>query len=66
MTTTGSFESGVPFTTTLSSGSWGGCSTSGNVTWLTFLNHTLISRPIAECLPDEKLLFGAYWGREVT
>ncbi|MEU5416948.1 aldehyde dehydrogenase family protein [Streptomyces clavifer] len=66
MTNTGSFESGVPFTTTLSSGSWGGCSTSGNITWRTFLNHTLISRPIAARLPDEKLLFGAYWGREAT
>ncbi|GHB27700.1 hypothetical protein GCM10010346_58960 [Streptomyces chryseus] len=58
MTNTGSFESGVPFTTTLSSGSWGGCGTSGNVTWRHFLNYTVISRPIPARFPDEEELFG--------
>ncbi|MFG3003145.1 aldehyde dehydrogenase family protein [Streptomyces calvus] len=61
MTNTGSFESGVPFTTTLSSGSWGGSSTSGNITWRHFLNYTLISRPIPARVPDEPTLFGKYW-----
>ncbi|MGK5631897.1 aldehyde dehydrogenase family protein [Streptomyces sp. URMC 123] len=61
MTNTGSFDSGVPFTTTLSSGTWGGCGVSGNITWRHFLNHTLISRPIPESLPDERLLFGGHW-----
>lgn len=63
MTNTGSFESGVPFTTTLSSGSWGGCSVSGNVTWRHFLNHTMVSRPIPAVLPDERLIFGAHWAK---
>ncbi|MEV0373869.1 aldehyde dehydrogenase family protein [Streptomyces sp. NPDC050636] len=62
MTNTGSFASGVPFTTTLSSGSWGGTSVSGNITWRHFLNYTLISRPIPESLPDERLIFGKFWG----
>jgi sulfoacetaldehyde dehydrogenase len=64
MTNTGGFASGVPFTTTLSSGSWGGSGVSGNVTWRHFLNHTTISRPIPERVPDEAALFGAYWERE--
>ncbi|GCB44687.1 aldehyde dehydrogenase family protein [Streptomyces sp. NL15-2K] len=66
MTNTGSFDSGVPFTTTLSSGSWGGSSVSGNVTWRHFLNHTTVSRPIPSRLPDEAVIFGGYWrhGRE--
>jgi len=61
MTNTGSFESGVPFTTTLSSGTWGGSGVSENVTWRHFLNHTTVSRPIPARIPDESVLFGAYW-----
>ncbi|MFF9077387.1 aldehyde dehydrogenase family protein [Streptomyces sp. NPDC014735] len=63
MTNTGSFSSGVPFTTTLSSGSWGGSGVSGNVTWRHFLNYTTISRPVRERVPDEAALFGPYWDR---
>ncbi|MFD8921044.1 aldehyde dehydrogenase family protein [Streptomyces sp. NPDC059569] len=67
MTNTGSLASGVPFTTTLSSGSWGGSSVAGNVTWRHFLNHTTVSRPIPARVPDEAALFGAYWeGARVT
>lgn len=63
MTNTGGFSTGVPFTTTLSSGSWGGSSVSGNVTWRHFLNYTTISRPIPERIPDEARLFAPYWDR---
>ncbi|WP_171163461.1 aldehyde dehydrogenase family protein [Streptomyces sp. I05A-00742] len=61
MTNTGSFSSGVPFTTTLSGGSWGGTGGSGNITWRHFLNHTVVSRPVPAVLPDERLLFGRHW-----
>ncbi|MET9971273.1 aldehyde dehydrogenase family protein [Streptomyces sp. NPDC006356] len=61
MTNSGSFESGVPFTTTLSSGSWGGCSVSGNVTWREYMNHTTVSWPIEERRADEALIFGRHW-----
>ncbi|MEU2076512.1 aldehyde dehydrogenase family protein [Streptomyces sp. NPDC013489] len=61
MTNTGSFENGVPFTTTLSSGSWGGCSMSGNVTWRQYVNHTTVSWPIEERRVDEALIFGRHW-----
>ncbi|MFI9626310.1 aldehyde dehydrogenase family protein [Streptomyces sp. NPDC052042] len=63
MTNTGGFSSGVPFTTTLSSGSWGGSGVSGNITWRHFLNYTVVSHPIAERVPDEEALFGPYWDR---
>ncbi|MFD4986668.1 aldehyde dehydrogenase family protein [Streptomyces sp. NPDC058374] len=62
MTNTGSLTSGVPFTTTLSSGSWGGSSVAGNVTWRHFLNHTTVSRPIPARVPDEAALFAPYRG----
>jgi sulfoacetaldehyde dehydrogenase len=61
MTNAGSFDSGVPFTTTLSSGSWGGCSVPGNVTWHHFVNYTTVSWPIEERLPDEALIFGRHF-----
>ena len=60
MTNTGSLSAGVPFTTTLSSGSWGGSSVAGNVTWRHFLNHTTVSRPIPARVPDEAALFAPY------
>ncbi|WP_186784039.1 aldehyde dehydrogenase family protein [Streptomyces sp. CBG33] len=60
MTNTGSLSAGVPFTTTLSAGSWGGSSVAGNVTWRHFLNHTTVSRPIPARVPDEAALFAPY------
>nr|PPQ62534.1 succinate-semialdehyde dehydrogenase [Streptomyces sp. QL37] len=61
MTNSGSFGSGVPFTTTLSSGSWGGSSVSGNVTWREYINHTTVSWPIEERRADEAVIFGRHW-----
>ncbi|GGX53425.1 hypothetical protein GCM10010341_88310 [Streptomyces noursei] len=61
MTNTGSFDSGVPFTTTLSSGTWGGTSVSGNVTWHAYMNTTTVTWPIKERRPDERLVFGRHW-----
>lgn len=60
MTNSGSFTSGVPFTATLSSGTWGGTSVSGNVTWRSYVNLTTVTRPIAERHADETLLFGRH------
>ncbi|RSS80795.1 aldehyde dehydrogenase family protein [Streptomyces sp. WAC06614] len=61
MTNTGSFTSGVPFTTVLSCGSWGGTSVSGNLTWSHLLNCTTVSRPLPERRPDPRALFGRHW-----
>ncbi|MFF0219062.1 aldehyde dehydrogenase family protein [Streptomyces vinaceus] len=52
MTNTGGFSTGVPFTTVLAGGSWGGCGMSGNITWSHLLNYTTVSRPIPERRPD--------------
>ncbi|MFB7216137.1 aldehyde dehydrogenase family protein [Streptomyces sp. NPDC056255] len=60
MTNSGSFTSGVPFTSTLASGTWGGTSVSGNVTWRSFVNLTTVTWPIPERHVDEALLFGRH------
>jgi len=60
MTNSGSFTSGVPFTSTLSSGTWGGTSVSGNVTWRSYVNLTTVTWPIPERPVDEALLFGRH------
>ncbi|MFI1914786.1 aldehyde dehydrogenase family protein [Nocardia sp. NPDC020380] len=66
MTNSGSLGSGVPYTQVISSGSWGGCSVSGNVTWRDFLNYTVVSRPIPERVPDRELLFGRHFRTDVV
>jgi sulfoacetaldehyde dehydrogenase len=59
----GSFDNGLPFTSIVASGSWGGCAQSENVTWRHFLNRTTISRPIPERRPAEESVFGTHWAR---
>jgi sulfoacetaldehyde dehydrogenase len=56
---TGSFDNGMPFTSILSCGSWGGSSESENITWRHFLNYTYISHPLPRTEPDERTIFGA-------
>ncbi|TRV71529.1 aldehyde dehydrogenase family protein [Streptomyces sp. 130] len=60
MTNSGSLTSGVPFTSTLSSGTWGGTSVSGNVTWHSYVNLTTIAEAIPERVADPTVLFGRY------
>jgi sulfoacetaldehyde dehydrogenase len=54
----GSFDNGMPFTTTISCGSWGGSSVSENLGWRHFLNYTWISDPLPRVEPDPAVLFG--------
>ncbi|MFD7085497.1 aldehyde dehydrogenase family protein [Streptomyces sp. NPDC059918] len=61
MTNTGGFSTGVPFTTVLSGGSWGGNGVSGNITWSHLLNYTTVSRPLPERRPQPRPLFGRHW-----
>lgn len=51
----------MPFTMTLGCGTWGGNSSSDNITWKHFLNYTLVSKPIKPVIPDEDKIFGDYW-----
>ncbi|OLF17232.1 aldehyde dehydrogenase family protein [Actinophytocola xanthii] len=59
----GSFDNGLPFTSIVASGSWGGCAQSENVTWRHFMNRTTVSHPIPERRPDEETVFGVHWDR---
>lgn len=54
----GAWTNGMPMSMTLGCGSWGGNSTSSNVTWEHLLNYTWISYPIPSTQPTDLELFG--------
>jgi sulfoacetaldehyde dehydrogenase len=57
----GSARNGLPFTLSLSCGTWGGNITTENVNARHFLNVTWVSRPIPPRQVDEEELFAAHW-----
>ncbi|MGE0299239.1 MAG: aldehyde dehydrogenase family protein [Pseudonocardia sp.] len=59
----GSPRNGLPFTLSLSCGTWGGNITTENVNARHFVNLTWVSRPIAPRAVDEDELFAAHWQR---
>lgn len=59
----GSVRNGLPFTLSLSCGTWGGNITNENVNARHFLNYTWVSRPIKPRMLSEEELFGAHWAR---
>lgn len=59
----GSPRNGLPFTLSLSCGTWGGNFTTENVNARHFVNLTWVSRPIAPQPVSEDELFGAYWAK---
>lgn len=61
----GSFTNGMPMTSSLGCGIWGGNITNENVSLKHFLNYTWVSRPIKEDRPTEQELFGEYYNSEV-
>jgi sulfoacetaldehyde dehydrogenase len=58
----GSLDNGMPFTAVVSTGSWGGCSQSENITWRHLINLVTVSRTIKPRVPDERALFGRHAG----
>lgn len=60
----GSFTNGMPMTSSLGCGIWGGNITNENISLKHFLNVTWVSRPIAEDRPSEAELFGEFYGTE--
>jgi len=60
----GSFTNGMPMTSSLGCGIWGGNVTNENIGLKHFLNITWVSRPIPEDRPSEPELFGDYYGSE--
>ncbi len=59
----GSPRNGLPFTLSLSCGSWGGNITTENVNARHFLNLTWVSRVVPRAAIDEDDLFAAHWAR---
>jgi len=55
----GAWTNGMPMTLTLGCGSWGGNSTTSNVTWEHLLNYTWMSYPIPPYKPTDEELFGS-------
>jgi len=61
----GAFDNGMPMTSSLGCGTWGGNITSENIHLKHYMNTTWVSRPIAEDRPSEVELFGAFYGTSV-
>ncbi len=61
--TGGSFDNGLPFSLSMGCGTWGKNNFSDNMNYRHYLNTTRVSRPIAETVPTEAEIFGAYFAR---
>jgi sulfoacetaldehyde dehydrogenase len=55
---TGNWFNGLPFTTSLGCGTWGGNIVSENITWKHLINTTWVSRPFPPVKPTDEELFG--------
>ncbi len=62
----GSFTNGMPMTSSLGCGIWGGNITNENVTLKHMMNYTWVSHPISEDRPSEQELFGEFYGQEIS
>ena len=61
----GAFDNGMPMTSSLGCGTWGGNVTSENVHLKHYMNTTWVSRPIRADRPTEQELFGEFYGTPV-
>jgi sulfoacetaldehyde dehydrogenase len=61
----GAFNNGMPMTSSLGCGIWGGNITNENVSLKHYMNVTWISRPIPEDRPSDEELFGEFYMTEV-
>jgi len=57
----GAFNNGMPMTSSLGCGIWGGNITNENISVKHYMNVTWVSRPIAEDKPSEAELFGEFY-----
>jgi sulfoacetaldehyde dehydrogenase len=62
----GTFTNGMPMTSSMGCGIWGGNITNENVSLKHYMNVTWVSRPIAEDKPSEAELFGEFYQSTVT
>jgi sulfoacetaldehyde dehydrogenase len=61
----GTFTNGMPMTSSMGCGIWGGNITNENVSLKHYMNVTWVSRPIAEDKPSEAELFGEFYNKPV-
>ncbi len=61
----GSFTNGMPMTSSLGCGTWGGNITSENISVKHYMNTTWVSRSIPEDRPSEQELLGEFYGSEI-
>jgi sulfoacetaldehyde dehydrogenase len=62
----GTFTNGMPMTSSMGCGTWGGNITNENVSLKHYMNVTWVSRPIAEDRPSEAEVFGEFYNTTVT
>jgi sulfoacetaldehyde dehydrogenase len=60
----GAFNNGMPMTSSLGCGTWGGNITSENISLKHYMNTTWVSRPIAEDRPLDEEIFGEFHNSE--
>jgi sulfoacetaldehyde dehydrogenase len=61
----GTFTNGMPMTSSMGCGIWGGNITNENVSLKHYMNVTWVSRPIPEDKPSEAELFGAFYNKPI-
>jgi len=61
----GAFNNGMPMTSSMGCGIWGGNITNENIGLKHYMQVTWVSRPIAEDKPNEAELFGEFYNSEV-
>jgi sulfoacetaldehyde dehydrogenase len=62
----GTFTNGMPMTSSMGCGIWGGNITNENVSLKHYMNVTWVSRPIPEDRPSEAELFGEFYNAPIT
>src|SRR3954471_8147726 len=61
----GTFTNGMPMTSSMGCGVWGGNITNENIALKHYMNVTWVSRPIAEDRPSEQELFGEFYNTAI-
>jgi sulfoacetaldehyde dehydrogenase len=61
----GTFTNGMPMTSSMGCGTWGGNITNENIALKHYMNVTWVSRPIPEDKPSEAELFGEFYNTQV-
>lgn len=61
----GTFTNGMPMTSSMGCGIWGGNITNDNISLKHYMNVTWVSRPLAEDRPSDAELFGEFYNSEV-